>query len=135
MKIGSVRPSPSDSCSRRTGVLDCRSTRTARSRTSTMDQTYSRQGGNAFGGGAVTGPSGQLREAGPARSAVEQVLQRRPEERATGLLAEAGDFLRGLDGPRPGVGIALAHERHHQLLDEPRLTGGGVFLWRQVAGL
>ena len=42
MKIGSVRPSPSDSCSRRTGVLDCRSTRTARSRTSTMDQTYSR---------------------------------------------------------------------------------------------
>src|SRR5450756_2541814 len=36
MKMGRVRPSPSDSWSRSTGVFDWRSTRTARSRTSTM---------------------------------------------------------------------------------------------------
>ena len=36
MKIGRVRPSPSVSCSKRTGVFDCRSTRTALSLTSTM---------------------------------------------------------------------------------------------------
>ena len=36
MKIGSVRPSPSVSCSKRTGVLDCKSTLTARSLTSTI---------------------------------------------------------------------------------------------------
>ena len=36
MKMGSVRPSPSVSWSNRTGVLDCKSTLTARSLTSTM---------------------------------------------------------------------------------------------------
>ncbi len=40
MKIGSVRPRPSASVSSSTGVLDCRSTLTALSRTSTMHETY-----------------------------------------------------------------------------------------------
>ena len=40
MKMGSVRPSPSASVSNRTGVFDCRSTRTALRRTSTMPATY-----------------------------------------------------------------------------------------------
>ena len=38
MKMGRVRPSPSVSCSKSTGVFDWRSTRTARSRTSTMHE-------------------------------------------------------------------------------------------------
>ncbi len=36
MKMGSVRPSPSASVRSNTGVLDCKSTLTALSRTSTM---------------------------------------------------------------------------------------------------
>ena len=43
MKMGSVRPSPSDSWRSSTGVFDCRSTRTARSRTSTMARKLTRQ--------------------------------------------------------------------------------------------
>ena len=38
MKIGSVRPSPSVSWSRSTGVFDCRSTLTARRSTRTMNE-------------------------------------------------------------------------------------------------
>ena len=71
MKIGSVRPRPSDSWSRRTGVFDCRSTRTARSRTSTMVQTYSPRRARIASGDRA--PPATVGTADPLFSAVEQV--------------------------------------------------------------
>ena len=132
MKMGRVRPSPSDSCSSSTGVLDWRSTRTARSRTSTMPQTYSPETRSA-----IVGPiAGTWPVPAPApRSAVEQVAEGAPEQGGTQLLAQSRQLVGRLVGPRPGLGIPLPDQGKHDLLDEPRLAVGGVLVEPEVTGL
>src|SRR5215469_6357916 len=104
MKIGSVRPSPSVSWSRSTGVFDCRSTRTARRSTRTTYRNVAPDSGLAL---------------------PPQVLpERLTEQRGSHRLAEGRQLVCPLDGPLPRFGVPLAQERDNDLLDQAHLAVG-----------
>ena len=135
MKMGSVRPSPSDSCSRSTGVFDCRSTRTARSRTSTMPANLLASRPTAISArdrdrpDAPAGSRGMSPVSRPSRSCSGAGAAR------PGAAGPAGSFVRRLDGRGPGPRVPLPDEGEHDLLHESRLPVGGVLVEPQVAGL
>src|SRR5689334_25212199 len=114
--MGSTRLRPSDSCSRTIGVLACTSSRTPRSSIGTTLTTYP--------------PAGTTGQARRAPSALDVRAQGLAQDGLPQLGAETGQVVEA--GPRlgPGLGVALLHPRHDDLLDQPRLAIGRVAVQR-----
>src|SRR3954469_8105666 len=110
MKIGSVRCDPSVSLSSTMGAFVGSSTRTPTSSISTIGVEDNRLSAGV-------------------------TLQRLAQHRGPEALAETGQLAKVRDGLAACVGVALLHERQHDLLEERGLALGTDLVHAQVAGL
>src|SRR5579875_889174 len=82
---------------------------------------------------ALAGPSCGTGQ--PPRSGAEQSLELSPEEGSPEALAELRQLAGRLVGTLARLGVALAKERRHHLLDQPDLSLDRVAVEPEVPGL